>query len=147
MDNVALTSCHYPNSAFELERWNSSQSTLPQLKGREPPAAITARSTDNDPDHISYSTTMQFRPSGSQRKGKTPVHSYVPISYLQLPLFAQLQLQRLRREKEERITELHRMNDQHVSNTRLLQKTTTVVQNTVHTVSTENTHLSDTVSL
>ena len=73
MDDVALTSYRRPESAFDFDGWNSSQSTLPQLMAREPTAAITDPSTDSDPDHVIHSTTTQFRPSGSQCKGKTPV--------------------------------------------------------------------------
>ena len=113
---------------------------------REPPPSITAPSTDSDPDHIIHSTTTQFRPSGSQRKGKTPVRSQVPTPEPQLPLFAQLQLQRLEGAKEAAIKELQRIQDQHASNTGLLQKSAEAVQNTANTASTQNTQLPDTVS-
>jgi len=57
MDDVALTSYCCPKSAFDFDGWNGSQSTLPQLMARQPPAAITAPSTDSDPDHVIDSTT------------------------------------------------------------------------------------------
>ena len=146
MDDVALTSYRRPESAFDFDGWNRSQSTLSQLMAHEPPAAITAPSTDSDPDHIIHSTTTQLRPSGSQRKGKTPVRSHVPTPEQQLPLFAQLQLQRLEREKEAAIKELQRIKHQHASNTGLLQKSAEAVHNTANTASTQNTQLPDTVS-
>jgi len=73
MDNVPVTSYHRTKSAFDFDVWNRRQSTLPQLMAREPSAAITAISTDSNPDHVIHSTTTQFRLSGSQRKEKTPV--------------------------------------------------------------------------
>ena len=78
---------------------------------REPSTAITALSTDSNPNHIIYSTTIQFRLSGSQCKGKTSVDLHVPTPDPQLPLFTQLQLQRLEREKEAALKELQRMKD------------------------------------
>ena len=145
MDDVALTAYRRPESAFDFDGWNRSQSTLPQLMAREPQAAITAPSTDSDPDHVIHSTTTQFRPQGSQRKGKTPVRSHVPTPEPQLPLFTQLQLQRLEREKDAALKELQRIRNQQATNTGLLQRTAADVQNTANTASTLNQQLSTSI--
>jgi len=106
---------------------------------RQPPAAIPASSTDSDPDNAIDSTMTQFRPSGSQRKGKTPAWSHVSTQDPQLPQFPQRQLQCLEREKGAAVKELQKMKDQQASNAGLLQKTATAVHNTANMATTQKT--------
>ena len=64
MDDVALTPYHRPDSAFNFEGWQEGQAVPLVLQPHNPPPAITAPSTDSNPEEVIYSTTTQFRPSG-----------------------------------------------------------------------------------
>ena len=112
----------------------------------ENPVALTAPSTDSEPNHIIYSTTTQFRPLGSQHRGKTPVRSHVSILGPWLPLFAQLQLQHLKREKNAALKDLQKMKYQQTSNTGLLQKTAATIQKPANTATIQTIQLSDALS-
>lgn len=145
MDDVALTPYNRPQSAFNFEGWQDNQTALPQILPRSPPPAISAVSTDSDPDAVVHSTTVQFRPQGSQRKGKQPA-SKPPTPFTGDGLLMKLQLQRLQHEKDAALQELQRIKDQQVQDTGLLQRTAANVQNTANTATAQNAQLATGIS-
>src|SRR5205807_5938550 len=143
MDEDALALYQRPPSAFNFEGWQTGQPELPQLLPRSPIAPAAAPSTDSDPDTILHSAPLQFNP---QRKGKAPTRNQTPAPTVAEVQQMRAQIQQLQREKAAALTRVQQIEDQHNTNTGLLQRTAANVQNTANTAASQTAHLSTSMS-